>query len=67
MVNQVMIETFKAYFPWKSVDNILVTCVILLNIINGFFFQVEREKSKKAWQMQGEKKNLRRLCQVTLA
>lgn len=61
-----MIETFKACFPWQSVDNILVTCVILLSIINGFFFQVERENSKKSQQMQGEK-NLRRLCQVNLA
>ena len=54
MVNQITIETFKAYFPWQSVDNILVTLSFWINIINGFFFQVEREHSKKSWQMQQE-------------
>lgn len=54
-----MTETFKAHFPWQSQDNIIVTCVILINMVKWLFFpQVEREKSKslgkynqkKAWE-----------------
>lgn len=55
MVYQIIIEIFKPYFPWQSVDNILVTVLFWLNLINGFFFfQVERENSKKSRRMQWE-------------
>lgn len=58
-----MTETFKAHFPWQSEDNIIVTCVILINMVKWLFFFPSRKRKKwKSWQIQPEE-SMRRLCQ----